>query len=168
MRDSLLTDLFKINHIKCIKNFCLVFFILVTLQMIASDLYYVGRYILRFWQSIWFLFNFYLFICFFTKRPNLDMSFFNSSFSGFFKTMFMAWLPMQLSTLFIVYGLLNFWIHKRPLNRPGLYDKVFLCLYILYFCLFILLPLPVVFHVGLACRVIIVMEQVCICRNHAK
>ena len=51
LRDSLLTDLFKINHIKCIKNFCLVFFIQVTLQMIATDLYYVGRYNLRFFTE---------------------------------------------------------------------------------------------------------------------
>ena len=89
------------------------------------------------------------------------MSLFKSSFSGFFKVVFMAWLPMKLSALFIVYGLLYIWIYKRPLNRNGLYDTVFLCLYILYFFLFILLPLPVVYKVGIACRAIIVLEQVC-------
>lgn len=136
IRESLLTELFKISHIRSMKSFLASFVILTLIHTISLDLYSHGGI-----------------------RLELDLLF--VLFNGLFFTMFCTWLPMQLTSLFVAFGMLNFWkATRKTCNSTNLHDKKYLLAYVTFLCTFMLAPLAVVIQVGFACRVLILMEQV--------
>ena len=96
---------------------------------------------------------------------------------------------MQLSSLFLVYYTFAFWANRHSAMKSSiilyifphaftfnwktnyskeLFDGFFLSLYILYLSLLVLFPLIIVNKVSIACRIIILMEQVrLLMKSHA-
>ena len=128
----------------------------------------------------------------FLRRVDLDFELFWWSFDGFQFAMLGTWLPMQLSALFVVYYGFKFWAVTRqslkstssfPFNLCinetylkitrhsnflELFDLTFGLIYIGYLGLLITLPIIGVNQVSLACRIIILMEQVrLLMKSHA-
>jgi sterol O-acyltransferase len=82
--------------------------------------------------------------------------------------MVQGWLPMLLSGLFLVYYTFKLWAVLHVTHKSTTLNAVFLVLYLLYMSLLIVLPLYVVQRVSIACRLIILMEQVRILmKSHA-
>jgi sterol O-acyltransferase len=85
--------------------------------------------------------------------------------------MIQAWAPMILSGLFLVYYAFKLWATlalKLTKRFSLLLHFTFVNIYLLYMGLLIVLPLYVVNKVSVACRLIILMEQVRILmKSHA-
>ncbi|RNA41655.1 sterol O-acyltransferase 1-like isoform X2 [Brachionus plicatilis] len=134
-RESLLTELFKISHIKTFRHIFISVLIIICAQILIYDYTTFGKI-------------------------NLDFDLFWWSFKGFQITMIFYWLPMQLSGLFLVYYFFKLWALKRHQTKSVLMDGIFLSICIIYFLLMIIVPLYNIYSVSFACRVIILLEQV--------
>ncbi len=88
-RESLLTELFKISHIRTLRHIFISILIIICIQILVFDYTTYGKL-------------------------NLDFELFKWSFKGFlFETMLFTWLPMQLSSLILVYYSFKFWSTSR-------------------------------------------------------
>ena len=113
----------------------------------------------------------------------MDFDLFRWSFEVFLKAMLLAWLPMQLSALLLVYYFFNLWdksYQKFKSSRINFLllkffkfnniiifyfilakiNVLFFVLYLVYLSLLIMIPLIIVHQVSISCRLVILMEQV--------
>ncbi|KYM93067.1 Sterol O-acyltransferase 1, partial [Atta colombica] len=139
-RNSLLTDLFNISHIRAVYNLFMVTFILLFLNTIACDIMESGRI-----------------------RVGT-----NTIRIGFakFPTCIYIWSFMQVST-FGLYAAFTLWMYRRQQFLPKsflqkLWDYSWLSIFILYQILFIIFPIKAMLGANLpiCCRLIVLMEQV--------
>jgi hypothetical protein len=88
-RESLLTELFKISHIRTLRHIFISILIIICIQILVFDYTTYGKL-------------------------NLDFELFTWGFKGFlFETMLFTWLPMQLTALFLVYYSFKYWMTSR-------------------------------------------------------
>lgn len=87
-RESVLTDLFKISHLKTIRHIFISILIILCFQLVIYDLTHLGR-------------------------VNLDFKLFYWLMDGFFETMLFVWAPMKLTATFTVYYVLKYYANKR-------------------------------------------------------
>ncbi len=88
-RESLLTELFKISHIRTLRHIFISILIIICIQILVFDYTTYGKL-------------------------NLDFELFTWSFKGFLvETMLCTWLPMKLSALVLVYYSFKFWATSR-------------------------------------------------------
>ncbi|XP_018399382.1 PREDICTED: sterol O-acyltransferase 1-like [Cyphomyrmex costatus] len=139
-RNSLLTDLFKISHIRTVYNLFMMSFILFLLNTIACDIIEFG-----------------------TIRVGTNTL--RNGFAKFTSCIFI-WLFMQASTLG-VYAAFILWAYRRFRFLPKssirkLWDYSWLAIFILYQILFIIFSLKAMLSMNLfiCCRMIIIMEQI--------
>ncbi|XP_012536267.1 sterol O-acyltransferase 1 [Monomorium pharaonis] len=139
VRESLLTDLFEVPHIRTIYNLCIIFFISIIFNTVVTDIM-ESRTI---------------------RVGN------NALLIGFtkFSMCTYTWLFMQASTL-SVYVPFTLWAHGRQQFLPKssiqkFWDYGWLSAFVLYQVLFLVFPVKVVseedFSIG--CSLIIIMEQ---------
>ncbi|KAG5325705.1 SOAT1 acyltransferase, partial [Acromyrmex heyeri] len=138
-RNSLLTDLFEIPHIRSIYNMFLMIFIYLFVSIVASDIMksgtsYVGTNTIRIG---------------FAKFP----------------TCIYIWSFMQALTLG-VYVAFTLWAYQRLRFLPKssilkLWDYTWLSIFISYLILFIIFPIKAILNTNLSigCSLIIIMEQ---------
>jgi sterol O-acyltransferase len=88
VRESLLTQLFEIDHIRTVKHIFTAVLIIICVQMLILD--YISH-----------------------DEINIDFKLLKWLFSGLERTMIFTWLPMQFSSLVVVYFLFNFWTKHR-------------------------------------------------------
>ncbi|KAL6424097.1 hypothetical protein ACFW04_009764 [Cataglyphis niger] len=139
-RNSLLTDLFEITHIRTVFNLFIITFILLFLHTAANDIIESGTLLLG--------------------TVTIQKSFANLS------TCLYIWSLMQISTLG-VYIAFNFWSYSRiqrsskSLIARKLWDYGWLTAFILYQILFIIFPAGALNreNLGIACNFIITLEQ---------
>ncbi|XP_025271371.1 sterol O-acyltransferase 1-like [Camponotus floridanus] len=147
-RNSLLTDLYEITHIRTVYNIFMVTFILLLLDTAVHDIIESGTLVLG-----------TVTIC-----------------NGFAKlpTCLYIWSLMLIST-FGVYVAFNFWSSQRlrysskSLARK-LWDYSWLTIFIIYQVLLIIIPNRAMIreNLGIVCNIIIIMEQLrIIMKNHA-
>lgn len=123
-RSSLLTEMFKLNHIRTIRHIFISIMIVLALQVIFNDLMEKGTIDLNFDLIRWSFDKFNV-VCY-------------------------TWLYMILSTSCLVYYCFHFWSNDRikqfshDPNNLFKYDLMWLILYIVYLILFIVLPCYVV------------------------
>ncbi|CAF0870781.1 unnamed protein product [Brachionus calyciflorus] len=134
-RESLLTELFKISHIRTFRHIFISILIIICAQILIYDYTTTGKL-------------------------NLDFDLFWFCFEGFQRTMLLYWLPMQLSGLFLVYFFFKLWALKRQRTKSIIFDVLFLIIYIIYLLLMIAVPLLNLFSVSVVCRIIVLTEQV--------
>lgn len=135
-RESILTDLFKISHLKTIRHIFISLLMIICFQLVIYDLTHLGR-------------------------VNLDFKLFYWVMDGFFGTIFFVWAPMKLTVTFTVYYVLKFYARNRKTtNKKSLLDAVFALTYFSYLTLFITIPLMKVPSLSLGCRILVLMEQV--------
>jgi len=144
-RESLLTDLFKISHIRTLRHIFISVLMILCFQIIIYDLTNHGR-------------------------VNLDFKLFYWLFDGFMTTMIFIWLPMKLSVTLIVYGLFRLYASKRNSTKynPKIFDGIFLLIQVTFIVMLTGIPLFWIGSLSLACRFIILMEQVrLVMKTHA-
>ena len=93
----------------------------------------------------------------------MDFDLLRWNFNGFGRTMLLIWLPMQLTALLFVYYAFFLWSLVRCTVRDSLksaYDYSFLALYVIYQLFFTVIPLQIVATLPIACRLIVLLEQV--------
>ncbi|CAF0705986.1 unnamed protein product [Brachionus calyciflorus] len=140
-RNSLLTEMFKLNHIRTIRHIFISIMIVLALQVIYNDLTEKGT----------FDYNFDLIRWSFDK----------------FNVVCYTWLYMIISTTCLVYFAFHFWSNDRikqfahdPKNLFK-YDLLWLSLYLVYLGIFLLLPCYTVISNALpvASTLTILLEQ---------
>ena len=142
-RESLLTELFKISHIRTFRHIFISLLIIICAQILVFDYTQQGKL-------------------------NLDFDLFRWCFAGFGLTMVCTWMPMQLCGLYLVYYTFKLWAVMRKKNKSTFLNVFFMSIYLTYIFSLIVLPLIVVNKVSVACRIIILMEQVRILmKSHA-
>ncbi|XP_011695297.1 PREDICTED: sterol O-acyltransferase 1-like isoform X2 [Wasmannia auropunctata] len=147
-RDSLLTDLFKIPHIRTVYNLFVMILIILLFKILASDIMESG-----------------------TIRVSTDTILY--SFEKF-PTCIYIWSLMQASILG-VYVAFNLWAYQRLRFLPKSFIRKFwdygwLTVFMLYQILFIVFPTKAVIETNLsiACRAIVLLEQArMLMKNHA-
>lgn len=136
-RDSLLTELLKINHIQTIYNIFVAVLMLLFLNTVLSDFVDSGKI-------------------------NLDFDMMTYAF-GKGQTVLTVWVLMKLSLIAVLFPIFHFWAHHRSYLKH-LYspDLCFLILYIFYICGLMILPVRIIIHEEIppASAVIILAEQV--------
>ncbi|CAF0868416.1 unnamed protein product, partial [Didymodactylos carnosus] len=136
-RNSLLTDLFEVSHIRSIRNIFSAILILFISQVTINDLIENGRINLNFELIFW---------CF-----------------GKLHVALFTWLVMQLSTAVIVYLCFYAWATNRVKysNRLKLYDITWLCIYVTYLIAFFVLPCRevVLNELPVASALVVLLEQ---------
>ncbi|XP_071108604.1 sterol O-acyltransferase 1-like isoform X1 [Haliotis cracherodii] len=143
-RRSVLTELFEINHIRTIYHIFVAILVVFSLNTIIFDWVEQGRLVLDFDLIQWGL----------GKLPKVMA----------------LWVCMKLSTLLVVYPAFYYWSTNRVPGKPRLMDYIWLVLYILYECLFLMLPIKYVAENELppASTLIIACEQLRLCmKTHA-
>lgn len=144
-RESLLTDLFRISHIKTFRHIFTSLLIIISFQCLIADYTSQGRL-------------------------TLDLDLLKWSFGDLGKVT-KTWIPMQGCSLLLVYYFFKAWAHSRTSSPPKLQlfvDALFLLIYFAYLFFLLFLPLLVVSQVSLVCRIIILCEQVRILmKSHA-
>ncbi|XP_020295803.1 sterol O-acyltransferase 1 isoform X2 [Pseudomyrmex gracilis] len=148
-RNSLLTELFEITHIRTIYNLFMVSFIYLALITVVNDFQETG------W---WYLFGTNTILKAFDKFP----------------ICFGIWCVMQISAVG-VYVAFKIWsvyrLHLMPKSLPvKLWDYSWLTLFIIYQVLFIIFPTKMILNEDLpiACSGIVLMEQIrFMMKNHA-
>ncbi|KAM0728253.1 Sterol O-acyltransferase 1 [Formica fusca] len=139
-RNSPLTDLFKITHIRTVYNLFMVTFILFFLHTAVNDIIESGTLLLG--------------------TVTIRKGFTN------LPTCLYIWSLMQISTLG-VYVAFNFWSHSRLQRLPKyliarkLWDYGWLTIFIMYQVLFIIFPNRAINreNLGVACNIALLMEQ---------
>ncbi|XP_025271408.1 sterol O-acyltransferase 1 isoform X1 [Camponotus floridanus] len=138
-RNSLLTDLFEITHIRTVYNLFIVIFLLLFLNTIAYDIMESGTL-------------------------TCGIVIISKAFAKFPASLYI-WSLMQISTL-AVYVPFNLWSHQRLQFSPKslyrkLWDYGWLTIFISYQVLFLILPPRVTLNedLGIACRLAIFLEQ---------
>ena len=136
-RESLLTELFKISHIRTFRHIFISLLIIICFQILVFDYTFNGKL-------------------------NLDFDLFRWCFNGFGTAMLLGWLPMKLSGLFFIYYAFKAWamLRKSSAFNLSLLNNIFLAIYLIYAVLLLILPLYVVNQVAVASRIFILMEQV--------
>ncbi|RNA08175.1 sterol O-acyltransferase 1-like isoform X2, partial [Brachionus plicatilis] len=140
-RNSLLTEMFKQNHIRTIRHIFISIMIILALQVIVSDLVENGSIDLNF-ELIRWAFDKFQVVCY-------------------------TWFYMIMSSSCLVYYSFHFWSNDRikqfssDANTLFKYDLLWLTLYCIYLVLFILLPCYVVAtnKLPVASAFIILIEQ---------
>lgn len=102
-RESILTDLFKISHLKTIRHIFISILMIICFQLVIYDLTHLGR-------------------------VNLDFKLFYWVMDGFFETMLFVWAPMKLVATFTVYYVLKYYAIKRKNanQKSKLLNKMFI------------------------------------------
>lgn len=137
IRESLLTELFKINHIRTMRHIIIAVLIIVCMDIIVYDLTTYGRVQLEFDLFFWV-------------------------FEGLWYTLAFIWLPMQISSLLVIYA--GFYIYadrrKHFHSSKGEFDFLFLFMYLSFMICFIVLPIWNIGELSVCCRIIVLFEQV--------
>ncbi|XP_014678013.1 PREDICTED: sterol O-acyltransferase 1-like isoform X2 [Priapulus caudatus] len=135
-RESLLTELLEVSHVRSIYHVFVAILILFTLNTLIQDYLDTGRLVLDFSLILWAM----------GKIPQV---------------MF-VWAVMMLSTMAIVFCTLQFWAGSRtPLKTWQASDYFWLAIYIVYMCLFLYFPMRwvLIYQLPPASTTIIVAEQ---------
>ncbi|CAF3330719.1 unnamed protein product [Rotaria socialis] len=136
-RNSVLTDLFKISHIRGVRNVFAAMLIILVIQVTLNDIIQEGRVNLHF--EI-------MFQCF----ANLHVALF-------------IWLLMMLSTTIVVFLGFYLWAkHRNDYHKTfKLYDRIWLSIYITYVILFLVFPSREItkHKFGGASAIVILLEQ---------
>ncbi|KYN19382.1 PREDICTED: sterol O-acyltransferase 1-like isoform X1 [Trachymyrmex cornetzi] len=139
-RNSLLTDLFEIPHIRTVYNLFMVTLILLFFNTVVSDIMESGTFHVG-TNTLWI---------------------------GFakFSTCIYIWSFMQVSTL-SVYVAFTLWANQRLRFLPKssilkLWDYTWLSIFISYLILFIIFPIKAMLNANLSigCSLIVIMEQI--------
>ncbi|CAL8090580.1 unnamed protein product [Calicophoron daubneyi] len=146
-RDSVLTELFRISHIRTVLHIFLAVLFLFSTNTLFNDLLQNDKQVYAY-----------------------HLDFFRSAFAGFTQVV-QCWLMMKIATILIPYLGFMAWFTTRPFPRtPVLFDWLYLTAYISYQIGFILLPLKFItsYHLGAASRAVVVFEQVrMVLKSHA-
>ncbi|CAF1148007.1 unnamed protein product [Adineta steineri] len=156
MRQSILTDLLEVSHIKSIRQIFIAILVIVFLQVAITDLFELGTIDFRFDVIRW---NF-------------------SNVSACLR----LWLYLFASTCIIVYNSFHIWAYKRlllipissssssdvsekPKNKPAsllIFDWFWLVVYCCYIALFLYFPVYYILaeNYPIVTRIFILMEQV--------
>ncbi|CAB3376613.1 Hypothetical predicted protein [Cloeon dipterum] len=137
-RNSLLTDLFEIKHIRTIYHIFVAILIILFLNTLIYDLTDTGRPKFGFGLILW---NF-----------------------GDIKTVIMIWICM-MAGVFSLYLMFHFYAsnrHKVPLKHLKLWDQCWLVAFILYVCALLYFPLASLLEHNLppASSLIVLMEKI--------
>ena len=144
-RNSILTDLFQISHVRSIRHMFIAVLIIFVIQVTINDIIENGRL-------------------------NMDFELIFHCFGKLHIALF-VWLIMQICTTVVVYMAFYYWTHHRLLYCNGAggktfslrtYDAIGLVLYIIYIVLFLILPCrEIVKHqLPVASSMIVLLEQV--------
>lgn len=134
-RNSLLTELFEINHIRTIRHMIIAVIIIVCIDILVYDLTSYGKFNLEFDLFLWI-------------------------FNGLGSALLFIWLPMELAALLIAYAAFYLYASKRnSVKEGGSIDRTFFVLYLVFLAVFILAPLTSISNLSVGCRIIILMEQ---------
>lgn len=136
-RESILTDLFQISHIRTIRRIFISILIIACVQFMIYDFTNDGKL-------------------------NLDFELFFYLFDGFLTTMLFIWLPMKLFVMFTTYGFISLYNTKRKSIKSfrTLFDWLFAVSYVVYISFLSIVPLFYLANISIACRIIVLMEQV--------
>ncbi|CAF1226940.1 unnamed protein product [Rotaria sp. Silwood1] len=136
-RNSLLTDLFQISHIRGLRSVLIAILIILVIQVTINDIIEDGRI-------------------------NLDFGLIFKCFADLHVALFI-WLIMQLSTAIIVFMGFYSWTKNRCNHNKDLkfYDTIWLLMYLTYIVLFLVLPCRQIMkhQLGFASALIVLFEQ---------
>ncbi|KAK3862846.1 hypothetical protein Pcinc_031319 [Petrolisthes cinctipes] len=135
LRPSLLKELLTVNHIDSLYNIFVAILILLFANKLLQETIQNGS-------------------------PNLDLSFIVWAFGGLDRVI-VVWVCMFTSTSVLVYLSFHHWAHHRH-RYPVIYDTMAGIMYLVYLCLFLLVPLKSVLHYDLppVSSIIVLSEQV--------
>ncbi|EFX89584.1 hypothetical protein DAPPUDRAFT_40502 [Daphnia pulex] len=148
VRNSLLTDLFEINHIQTIYHIFIAILILLFMNTMVEDIVDKGRIDLEFTLILWAF--------------------------GNLQTVLITWLGMMFFTLVVVYPAFHYWSHKRLAivddSRRLVWDYFWFACYVFYIGAAIWIPLKesLAHNLPPASAVTLLMEQVrLVMKTHA-
>ncbi|XP_074659023.1 sterol O-acyltransferase 1-like isoform X1 [Tubulanus polymorphus] len=136
-RQSILTELLEIDHIRTIYHIFVAILIVFSLNTVVYDIFENGLKP--------DLFNFEVIVWGFGKLP----------------IVMTIWVCMLLANTVVLYPLFQHWAWNRP-KKVGYYDYVYLALYIAYILAFLILPVITSFQhqLPIASKLIAILEQV--------
>jgi len=135
-RRSVLSELLESDHIRTIYHIFVAILIVFMLNTLVYDLMDQGRVVLDFQLIVWTF--------------------------GKFPMVISIWLYMTFSTTGVVYPMFMYWASCRKHGRAYWVDYVWLCAYIVYQILFLVLPVRTIslHQLPIASTVVVVTEQV--------
>uniref|UniRef100_A0A2L2Y7V4 O-acyltransferase n=1 Tax=Parasteatoda tepidariorum TaxID=114398 RepID=A0A2L2Y7V4_PARTP len=144
-RNSTLTNLWEVSHVRSVYNICLALFVLLYLNIITF--YFINP-----------------------QKLFQDLSVVSWTF-GKFHIVTAYWFGINASILFILYPTLKYWATSRiTTKRKGLYDTLFCLLFIIYQLSILIIParIVVVFNLPPVSSFVVLAEQArLIMKTHA-